>query len=471
MRVLLIHPPAINMITTNVPRFADQETGFYPPLGLLYIASYLKKHTKHEVQVLDTQVEQLTYDQIEERIRQYNPDIVGIQMMTFTALDALLCAGVVKKINPKVPVIVGGPQPNIYVQETIAKPEIDIIVLGEGEEIFYWLTEALAQSKSLRDIAGIVFKENGQVFVSKEKGFIKNLDELPFPDRTMIPYDKYYSLLARHRIFTTMVSSRGCPYRCLFCDRAYYGKLHRMRTPENVVQEIEECLKLGIEEIDFQDDIFTLGKKRVLAICDLIQQKKLPVKWNVRARVDTVDEEMLVKMKEAGCQRIYYGIEAGTGKIINVLRKHIDLNKAIDIVKLTQARGISTLAYFMIGAPGETREDVLATIAYMRKLNPDFVHISIVTPFPCTDLYTLGLGKGLYKEDYWRQFSINPTKEFVPRVWEELLSRQELEGLLKLAYRSFYMRPGYIVRELFKIRTGKELSRKVKAGIRTLLYT
>ena len=471
MRVLLIHPPAINMITTNVPRFADQETGFYPPLGLLYLASYLQRYSRHEVRIMDTQVEQLDYSQIEERIRQYQPEAVGIQMMTFTALDALLCARLVKKIDPAIPVIVGGPQPNIYASETIAKPEIDVIVLGEGEEVFCRLIDALAGQKSLHGITGIVFKEKGQVHTGKDRGFIKNLDELPFPDRTAIPYKKYYSLLAQHSTFTTMVSSRGCPYQCLFCDRAYYGKLHRMRSPENVVTEMAECAKLGIEEIDFQDDIFTLQKKRVMAICELLLKQDWRLKWNVRARIDTVDEEMLARMKEAGCQRIYYGIEAGTEKIIKVLRKKINLDQAIKVIKMTRAQGISTLAYFMIGAPEETSEDILATIEYMKKLDPDFVHIGIVTPFPCTDLYTLGLEKGLYKEDYWQKFSLNPTKEFVPHFWEEHLSRLELEELLKLAYREFYMRPRYILRELFKVRSVRELARKVRAGIRTLLYT
>ena len=471
MRVLLIHPPAVNMITTNVPRFADQETGYYPPLGLLYLASYLRKYSRHEVAILDTQVEQLDYGQIEERIRQYKPEAVGIQMMTFTALDALLCARLVKKIDPSIPVIVGGPQPNIYSNETIARPEIDVIVLGEGEEVFCQLIEALATQKSLASITGIVYKEKGQVQASKDRGFIKNLDDLPFPDRTALPYKKYYSLLAQHGTFTTMVSSRGCPYQCLFCDRAYYGKLHRMRSPENVVQEMAECAKLGIEEIDFQDDIFTLQKKRVLAICDLLLKQDWRLKWNVRARIDSVDEEMLAKMKQAGCQRIYYGIEAGTEKIIKVLRKKIDLDQAIKVIKMTRAQGISTLAYFMIGAPEETKEDILATITYMKKLDPDFVHIGIVTPFPCTDLYTLGLEKGLFKEDYWQKFSLEPTKEFVPHFWEEHLTRPELEELLKLAYREFYMRPRYILRELFKVRSARELARKVRAGIRTLLYT
>jgi len=471
MKILLIHPPAINMITTNVPCFADKETGFYPPLGLLYVASYLKKHTDNEVQILDAQVEQLNYEQIEERIRYFEPEVVGIQMMTFTLIDALLCAQLVKKIDPEIKVVAGGPHPNIYIQETIAKPEIDIIVLGEGEEVFCQLINALTDRKSLHGIAGIVFKENGKVFASDSKGFIKNLDELPFPDRTLIPYKKYYSLLARHQTFTTMVSSRGCPYRCLFCDRAYYGKLYRMRSPENVVQEMEECLRLGIEEIDFQDDIFTLKKERVLNICDLIIKKGLQIKWNVRSRIDTIDEELLAKMKQAGCQRIYYGIEAGTKKILDVLRKHINLDKAVEIVGITRAKGISSLAYFIIGSPEETREDILATIVYMRRLNPDFVHIAIMTPFPATDLYSLGLEKGLYQEDYWQKFSLNPSRDFVPRIWDELISRDELEKLLKIAYHSFYMRPGYIFQELLKIKTLKEFNRKVKAGIRTLLYT
>lgn len=471
MKVLLIQPPSVNWLTASVPFFSDEDDGFYPSLGLLYIASYLEKYSSHTVEVLDAVVEQITsYDALEERIRKSKPDIVGIQMLTFTARDALLTAKTIKKIDKNIRVVVGGPHPNIYVNETIAFDEIDIIVLGEGEKIFTDLVNRLSNSEDISGMPGIALKSNGTVIINDQKGYIEDLDSLPFPARHLVPYEKYYSILGNHATFTTMVSSRGCPFRCLFCDRAYHGKIYRKRSAENVVREMTECEKLGIQEIDFQDDLFTFKKDRVLEICDLLIAQKSKLKWNVRARVDTLDKVMIKRMAEAGCQRMYIGIEAGTPEIQKVLRKNIDLDKARLVFKWARDYNISTLAYLIIGSPQETRELILRSIKYTIKLDPDFTHIGIMTPYPYTDLYSLGLEKGLYN-DYWREFAKDPFIDFSARHWEEILSKEELLDLLGYAYRCFYLRPAYIIRELFKVKTRKELVRKIKGGLQVAFRT
>lgn len=468
MKILLIQPPSVNMITANAPQFAEED-GYYPPLGLLYIASYLEKYSSHSVEILDAVVEGIkSYEVLEEQIRKRNPDVVGIQTLTFTARDALLTARTVKKIDKNIPVVVGGPHPNIYINETIAFDEIDYIVLGEGEKVFTELVERLTSGKSLLDLQGIVFKQNGKTIISDKKGYINDLDSLPFPARHLTPYKKYWSILGTQSIFTTMVSSRGCPYRCLFCDRAYYGKIYRRRSSQNVIQEMEVCAEMGIQEIDFQDDIFTLQRSRVLEICNHLIFNKNKLKWNARARIDTVDKELLKKMADAGCQRIYFGIEAGTPEIQKVLRKNIDLDKAKQVFKWAQDYGISALAYIIIGSPEETREHIYRTIKYTKELKPDFAHIGIMTPFPHTDLYSLGLEKGLYN-DYWKEFAENPFADFTPRYWEEILSREELIELLNYAYKSFYLRPTYIISELLKVKHPKEFWRKVKGGLKVAI--
>ncbi len=471
MKILLIQPPNMNMLTTNVPAFVDQETGFYPPLGLFYLAAYLQKNSSHTISVLDAVVERVDYQILEQYIAQYDPDVVGIQMMSFTVRDTLLTARAVKRAKKQAQVVVGGPHPNIYAEETIAQPDIDMIVLGEGEHIFTELIQYLEKGMDLHELPGIVFKNKGQPVRNPGAGFIADLDSLPFPARELTPYRKYYSVLSKRAVFTTMISSRGCPYRCLFCDRAFYGKIHRMRSAENVVSEMERCQKMGIEEIDFQDDIFTFSRKRVFEICDRIQSKKLNLSWNIRSRVDTIDKEMLKRMSEAGCQRIYYGIESGTPELQKVLRKNIDLEKAIQVFRWTRDCNISTLAYFMIGSPSETKRDIYRTIEYMNRLHPDFVHISITTPFPGTDLYSLGLKNGLFEKDYWQEYARNPFHDFTPRYWNELLTRQELLDLLRIAYKKFYLRPQYIICELMKIRSLKELMKKIKMGIRMILFS
>lgn len=465
MKVLLIQSPWINMISSNIPEYLEDED-YCPPLGILYIASYLENNSSHTVEVLDAIVEKISsYEELESHIRQRNPDLVGIQMMTFTARDALLTARTVKKIDKNIPVVVGGPHPNIFVHETIALDEIDYIVLGEGERVFAELVNRLSDGKDIHDMPGIASKHNGELLISDQKGYIEDLDVLPFPARHLTPYKKYFSILSNHASFTTMVSSRGCPFKCLFCDRAYHGKIYRKRSALNVVQEMEECERMGIQEIDFQDDLFTLNKDRVKEICDLLISRKSTLKWNVRARVDTVDKRLLKKMADAGCQRIYFGIEAGTPEIQKVLRKNIDLDRAQKVFKWAREYNICTLAYIMIGAPEETRDHILRTITYMKKLKPNFVHIAVLTPFPHTDLYQRGLEKGIYT-DYWREYAKDPFQDFTPRYWDVILSREELLELLDHAYKSFYLRPGYIIGELMKVKTVQEFWRKIKGGLK-----
>jgi radical SAM superfamily enzyme YgiQ (UPF0313 family) len=235
-----------------------------------------------------------------------------------------------------------------------------------------------------------------------------------------------------------------------------------------VVDEMEKCEKMGINEILMYDDTFTVNRQRVLDICAEYQKRNLKVAWDIRARVDTVSEEILRELKKANCQRIHYGIEAGTDKILKVLRKGITLEQIEKAFKLTKKAGIPTLGYFMIGNPQETKEDILATIKFAKKIKPDFVQITITTPFPRTDLYELGLQKGILKDDYMKKFAQNPTDKFEIRYWEENFTKEELNSLLTQAYKTFYWRPGFLVKELFQIRSVSELKKKLRAGLSLL---
>ncbi len=465
MKVLLINPPIKNLITTNIPKIVDLERGYNPPLGLLYLASYVQKYTDHRIEVLDTIVEELDYSGIENRIKEINPDLVGIQAMSFTLIDAFLCARIVKRIDKHIPVVFGGPHPTIFPQETINLKEVDYVVIGEGEVAFKELLENINNPEELRKVKGLVYKENGRIIDTGPREFMENLDAIPFPARELTPYKEYYSLLAKRTPVTTMITSRGCPYKCLFCDRPQLGKRFRARSAENVVDEMEECLRLGIKEILIYDDTFTVDRERVLSICSEILKRRLKIGWDIRTRVDNVDEEMLEKLREAGCERIHYGVETSSQRILDILRKGITLEQVKDAFRLTKEAGISTLAYFMFGSPGETEEEIRDSIRLAKELKPDFVHFSITTPFPATDLYRKGLKEGVLKKDYWREFSHNPEKDFIPQVWEENLSQEELVALLKSAYRSFYVRPAYILKELTKVKSLKEFRRKIKAGL------
>ena len=389
MNILLINPPSENEIIGNNPTIIEEERGYNPPLGLLYIAAYIEKH--HPVQILDTQVEKISYSVLPQIISDQKPDIVGITAMTLTMLDVLKTIQIVKSTNEKIKIVLGGPHVHIFPDETIVQPGVDFLVLGEGEIAFKELVDNIHNKETLKTIKGLVFKDNGVIVNTGTRDLIGNLDTLPFPARHLTQYMKYSSLLAKRAPITTMFTSRGCPYGCSFCDRPHLGKKFRWRSAKNVVDEMESCINMGIHEFFLYDDTFTVKHQRVHDICDEIIRRKLNIGWDIRTRVDNVDKEMLKKLKQANCERIHYGVEAGTDRVINVLNKGINIELVLKVFKMTQEAGISTLAYFMIGNPTETKEDIMTTFTFMKKLNPDYVHITILTPFPATKIYLDGL--------------------------------------------------------------------------------
>jgi len=468
LKVLMLGPPTTNMVQSNVPEVVDQETGAYPPLGLLYVAAFAEKNTPHEIEVLDANLEGLSPEQIGEEVRRRKPDVVGIQTLTFSLIDVILAAKAIKRARPEALVVLGGPHVYLYPDETMEIPEVDYLILGEGEEPFAQLLEVLDSGGDLAKVQGLVRRENGTVVKNPPPPLRRDLDALPHPARHLTPYERYYSVLARATPITTLMSSRGCPYRCIFCDRPHLGKIFRARSAASVVEEMELCERMGIREIFFYDDTFSINRRRTIEICKRIRERGLKVAWDIRARVNTLDEETLDHLAEAGCARIHLGVEAGTPEIIRVLRKEIDLDQAKRVFEMAAERGITTLAYFMIGNPTETREQIEATVAFAKSLKADFVHFAVTTPYPGTELYRMGLEQGVLPRDYWREFARDPRPDFRPMLWEEILTRNELIALLDWAYKSFYRRPGYLVRRALRVRSWAELRRQVRAGLRLL---
>lgn len=468
MKILLINQPIENTIASVMPKELEEGLSFLPPLGLMYVAAYVKKTTSHDVEILDCQVKGIGYDRLKEEIRRIHPDVVGITAMTFTLIDVMKTARTVKEVNPDIKVVLGGPHVMIFPEETIQNSEIDFLVLGEGEGAIQALLANIDDREKLKNVRGLVFKDGENIVNTGRADFIQNLDDLPFPARHLTPYMDYFSVLSPRRPVTTMFTSRGCPFRCLFCDRPQLGKIFRARSAKNVVDEMEECARMGIQEIFVYDDTFGVDRQRILDICAEIDRRGISLVWDIRTRVNTVDAEVLAALKRAKCQRIHYGVEAGTKKILTVLRKGITLEQVAEAFRLTKKVGIQTAAYFMIGAPTETREDIMETIQFMKKIDPDYVHITIATPFPATDFYRMAQEEGVLINDVWRDFAKDPKPGFTPPVWEKNLSRAELLSLLGDAYRSFYYRPSYVFKKISQLKSMGELLHKAKAAFQLL---
>lgn len=466
MNILFVNPPRTHEIIGNNPTIIEEERGVNPPLGLLYVAAYVEKLTEFKISVVDCQAEKLDYSNLKEKIVKYKPDVVGLTAMTMTIIDVIKCIDVVKQVDSSITVVLGGPHVNLFPEETINLQGVDFLVLGEGEKTFTRLMHAINTKSSYKDITGLVFKDSGKVINTGGNPLITDLDKLPFPARHLTSVEKYSSLLSSGKIVTTIFTSRGCPFKCSFCDRPHLGKVFRARSSQNVVDELEECVNLGITEFLFYDDTFCVDKKRVIDICNEIVKRKLPISWDIRTRINTVDEEIIKHLKKANCRGIHYGIEAGTEKILNVLNKGITIEQAKNVFNLTRKYKIPILAYFMIGSPTETLDDIQTTFKVMRELNPDYVHLTILTPFPGTKIYFDGLQKGIIKKDYWREFARNPKQDFIPPHWSEIFSKNELDELLIIGYKSFYIRPKYILRRILSLKTFTEFKKKAKAGFR-----
>ena len=466
MKLVLFYPPEQNLIDTDLPKVLEQGIGVVPPLGLLYIAASVQHYTDWDVEVVDSLAEKLDYKQIEQRIRDSQPDAVGITVMTHVLIDSLNVAKIAKKVDPNIKTIFGGPHVHLYPEQSIAFDCVDYATVGEGEYTIVELLRSWNKPSELNKIHGLYFKQMDKTFMSiHQQKHIENLDDIIHPARQLIKNKLYFSSMSRHPMLTTMITSRGCPYKCVFCDRPNLGKKFRARSAGDVVDEIEECVELGIHEIVLYDDTFTVNRNRVLDICREIELRGIHINWSIRARVDKVDTDMLAALKSAGCERINYGVESGNDEILKKLHKGITKEQALKAFKLTKKIGIQTVAYFMFGCPGETKSQMMETIEFAKQLNPDYCHFTILVPFPGTPLYTKGLASRILTKDYWLEFAQNPTPDFKPELWIEQVPREELENILVQAYKEFYMRPKYLLKRLTELRSLCELKRKLQAGI------
>jgi anaerobic magnesium-protoporphyrin IX monomethyl ester cyclase len=278
--------------------------------------------------------------------------------------------------------------------------------------------------------------------------WIKDLDSLPFPARHLLPMDKY-TILGKKSTIGNIISSRGCPFYCTFCESSLlFGRMFRARSPKNVVDEMKQLInEYHPKTIEFSDDLFTLNMKRTETICDEIRRRGLDIPWACSSRVDTVSRSLLRKMKKAGCILIYYGVESGSQRVLNLMRKHIKIEQIIKAIKWTKEVGIEILASFIIGFPGETREDMQKTIAFAKRLDVDYAQFSFATPYPGTELYQMAKEKGLLLTEDWSQYTAGK-----PVIAVDNSTKDDLTKLLKKAYQKFYLSPKLLLRHLSKRR-------------------
>ncbi len=366
----------------------DRSVFRFPPLGISYIAASLRE-AGHAVTLIDCTF--LEKGDALDKALAVQAEVVGIYCMV-TLLDE--CLWFARQLRESTRLLIaGGPLPTCDPAPFL--DQFDVVVRGEGEQTILDLLEADRQDSDLGAIPGIVFRKRtdvegeAEIVFTKDRPFVKDLDRIPFPARDWLPNDQYiqYAKKKYGYSITTIMSTRGCPFRCEFCSNVVFGGSYRERSPKNVVDEIEEALRLGYERISFSDDVFTMKKERVTLVCEEILRRELRFKWECLGRVDALDTPTALKMKQAGCTRIYFGIESGDEDMLELMKKRITPELAREAVEIAHEAGLQVGAFFILCYPGDTDDTVLETLHFTTSLPLDYIGLSMPYPLPGTDLY------------------------------------------------------------------------------------
>lgn len=459
MKVLFISPPYPK---DRIFRKSMKNLGaVLPPLGVAYIAAMLEKDG-HEVKIIDgpawATVFNYGFDDVEKDIRDFSPDVIGVSASTSQVDHAKKVISIAKAVNKDTLVILGGTLISADPNALLSFPEVDFGVYGEADLTFSDILKAVKKKELLEGKEGVIWRENGEVRFLKPK-MITNLDNIPMPARHLLKMEIYRPSPANYRMLpaTTIMTSRGCPYQCIFCSRPTEGTAFRAHSAERVVEEIEQLVtKYGIKDIQIFDDTFSLIPSRVERICKGITEKKLDIWWNCMTRVDKINPELLALMKKAGCYEIGFGIESGSDRVLEFIKKSTTTDSVRKGVKMTKDAGIDVRGFFMIGFPTETKDEILQTIKFAKELDVDVAQFMVSTPFPGTEMWEIAKQNGTINDD-WNSFTFY-APEKMP-FSSNLLSDEELLSLYKKAYKSFYLRPKFMLRQLLKVRSFVDIQR------------
>lgn len=365
-----------------VPPYPIEE---YPALatGSVYLASVLRGHG-HIVKVLDMLVSEPRREKVLLAIKEHDPDLVGITSVTMTFPMAARIASWAKEAKSDIVVALGGPHVTFVPERSLMEcPDADLVVRGEAEETILELVDTLERGADLRSVNGITFRLKEGLLSTPDRPLLGNLDSLPPPAWDLLPLARYRALNGK----VGVLSSRGCPYGCIFCvGYRMVGKKGRFRDPGKVVDEMEWLAKRGFTSIGIDDDLFTLKRSHALDICGELRGRGLPITWHTFARVDTVDRELLRAMAEAGCTDLLYGVESGSQEILDRIGKRISLEQVKRAVRMGQDAGIRVFASFILGLPGETPASLRATWEFARSLGCQY-GFHVLSPFPGTRIW------------------------------------------------------------------------------------
>lgn len=452
---------------TAFPSRVEDEMGIYPPLGLCHMAAVARK-AGHEVKILDAAALDIPRARLVEEIAAWRPDLAGFSLWTYSFRADMKLLGEIRAALPGVKFIVGGPHLDLYAPETMeAHPLLDFAVIGEGEATFGELLGALEKGGDVTSVQGLAFRKDGVPVINPLRPMIKDLDSLPYPAVDLLPLDNYYMIMARNSRAVNVITTRGCPFKCAYCVDQQFGRSVRYHSAEYVIGYLRWLVyDLGVKEIHFYDDTFTLHKKRVLEFCSRLtaDEKLAKTPWTIRTRVDTIDEAMVDALWNSGCYRIGFGVESGNQGILDKMERGTTLDQIRRAFALTRKHPFEVTANFMIGYLDESRATYQDTLGFALELDPDFVAFSTTRVEPNTPLYDETRERGLISANDWRDYVLGKT----PRVQKLNFLKgadygiEDLKSMETWAYVRFYFRPSYIWRQIKRVRNASMFQKKFK---------
>jgi len=457
--ILLIDPPRALIGKGNIWKVLKRNL---PSLGLAYIAAYLEQ-CGHKVAIVDMKVEELSIDDLLTKIKQGAYQLIGITATTVQINSAMVIAKNIKHLFPDIKIVMGGPHPHVMAEEVLSSKHVDYVARGEGEITML----ELANKKNPESILGLSFKKNSNLVHNSPRPVIENIDTLPFPARHLLLMDKYRPTPGNYKRLpvASMITSRGCPGKCTFCNTDIFGKKIRFRSSGNIVKEIKFLMNnYGVKEISFYDDTLTISKKNIEEFCNNIIENNIDIIWSCMSRVDCVSLSMLKLMKKAGCHSICYGIESADEKILRNINKKVSLSCVPEVIKLTKKANIEVRVSFMLGNPGETKNTLENTIRYAISLKPDIFVFNITTPFPGTDMYNWAKENGYLSTYNWSDYDLGNVIMNLPTVDSEIIKK-----CYKIAYKKCYLRLEYLMQRLTKIRSYESLMMHINL-LRSMIF-